>query len=154
MRDCDTSLPCILIVDDDPDQLFLTRNMLEKAEVRHPLVEIGGGQEAMWHLAGCCECDGTAKPGALPALIFLDLRMPVADGFAVLQWIRSKPALGPVKVIILSSSDGPEDVARAMALGAQGFLVKHPSPCVVACVLREALRATAAPFAATTTQLR
>jgi len=138
MSDLPHHLPSIVLVDDDADQLFLTRKMLEKAGVKNPLVEIGGGPEAIAYLDGCGGHDGSAET-ALPALVFLDLRMPTADGFDVLRWVRSKPALSSVKVIILTSSDDQDDVKRCTALGAQGFLMKHPNSAVLAAVLRQTL---------------
>jgi CheY-like chemotaxis protein len=133
-----SDLPCILVVDDDEDQLFLTRRMLERAGVKRPIVEVIGGPEAIQYLGRCCSENGVRAADA-PALVFLDLKMPTADGFAVLSWIRTQDALRAMKVIVLTSSDDPNDVKRCTALGAHGFLVKHPSPMVVGCVLRQAL---------------
>jgi CheY-like chemotaxis protein len=149
MSDFAHTLPCIMLVDDDPDQLLLTRNMLEKLALKNPLVEVGGGQEAIDYLAGCCGTDGSAGM-SIPLLVVLDLRMPTVDGFDVLTWVRSKPALDGLKVIILSSSDEPDAVKRSRALGANGFFVKHPHPAVIACVLREVLGDSATPFSEST----
>jgi CheY-like chemotaxis protein len=136
MPDLAAHLPYILIVDDDLDQLFLTRRMLEKAKVQHPIVEVTGGPEAIDYLTGCCSGDGSAA-AKLPFLMFLDLKMPTVDGFAVLRWMRGDAAYSQVKVIVLTSSDSPEDVKRCTSLGAQGYLVKHPSAMVVDSILRE-----------------
>jgi CheY-like chemotaxis protein len=151
MTNLAADLPCIVVVDDDEDQLLLTRRMLKRAGVKHPIVEIHGGPEAIAFLTRCCP-EGGLPVAPLPVLVFLDLKMPKADGFAVLGWMRSRSALHHVKVIILTTSDDPDDVKRCTALGAQGFLVKHPSPIVMGCVLRQALGADAGvdlPVAAT-----
>lgn len=144
MPDAFPASPEILIVDDDDDQLFLTRRIVERAGVKNPIMEVRGGPEAIAYLTRCCPESGMPV-GRPPALVFLDLKMPTADGFAVLTWMRSQSALRDVKVIVLTSSDEPEDVKRCMALGAQGFLVKHPSAMVIGCVLRQALGADALP---------
>lgn len=138
MSTASSPLPEILIVDDDDDQLFITRRMVERSGVRHPITDVRGGPEAIDYLTRCCPHGGLPMRRA-PALIFLDLKMPTADGFAVLTWIRSQSSLQNVKVIVLTSSDDPEDVKRCTALGAQGFLVKHPNSMVMGCVLRQAL---------------
>ena len=62
----------------------------------------------------------------LPALILLDIKMPLADGHEVLAWIRSQPALAQLRVYILTSSDLETDRSRARELGASDFWVK---PC-------------------------
>jgi CheY-like chemotaxis protein len=134
----ESNLPCILIVDDDDDQLFLTRRMLERAAGRFAIVAAGGGSEAIEYLTHCCS-EGGWPATQLPSLVFLDLKMPITDGFAVLSWIRNHGALHDLKVIVLTSSDDPTDVKRCMALGAHGFLVKHPSAMVIDSVLRQAL---------------
>jgi CheY-like chemotaxis protein len=138
MSDAILNLPSIVIVDDDTDQLFLTRRLLEKTEVKNPIIEIGGGPEAIRYLTACCSANGSAE-SKLPVLVFLDLKMPTIDGFGVLSWIRNNPALHDMKVIILTSSDDLDDVKRCTRLGAQGFLVKHPNPMVISCVMRQAL---------------
>jgi len=138
MSDLIPNLPCILVIDDDTDHLFLTRKMLKKAEVRNPIVEIPGGLEAIDYLAACCLVDNSAEK-KLPALIFLDLKMPKVDGYTVLGWIRSNSALREVKVVILTSSNEPEDVKLCANLGAQAFLIKHPNPMVIGSMLRQIL---------------
>lgn len=135
--------PCILVVDDDADQLYLTRRMLERAEVSHPIVEINGGASAMEYLAACGRGGEGREP---PAVVFLDLKMPVVDGFAVLSWIRGNPALDTVRVIILSNSDDPKDVKVCSDMGAQGYLMKYPNPAVFSCVLRQALGESSRPL--------
>ncbi len=69
-------------------------------------------------------------------VVFLDIRMPGASGFEVLQWIRRNPALDAMPVIMLSSSEDRRDVTRAAQLGAQCYLAKHPT----ASCLRETIK--------------
>jgi two-component system, response regulator len=125
----------LLIVDDDPDHLDLSRRLLEKANAKNPIVTLPGGTEAVAYLSEAC----ALRAEGLPAIVFLDIKMPAMDGFAVLRWIRRNKELADVKVIMLSSSDDPNDAKRAADHGAVGFLIKHPHPAVVACVLRQLL---------------
>jgi CheY-like chemotaxis protein len=60
----------------------------------------------------------------LPFAIFLDLKMPVLNGFEVLEWMRTQTFSSSIHVIVLSGSDYPEDKERAARLGATDYLVK------------------------------
>jgi DNA-binding response OmpR family regulator len=59
-----------------------------------------------------------------PKLVLLNPRLPDGDGTALLQRLRQHPRLGTTPVVILSSDDAPADVARALSLGANSFVVK------------------------------
>lgn len=115
-------LPSILLVDDDPDDVFMTKRLLLKAGVRNGIVTLSNGQEALDYLKGVCAA------GPRPCLLLLDLKLPRVDGFEVLAWIREQRQLRDLKVVILSGSDEPRDRQRARSLGADGYLVKHPGP--------------------------
>jgi CheY-like chemotaxis protein len=122
----------ILIVDDDLDQIFLSQRLVEKTDMGFSVATAAGGPEAVAYLRQAC--DGVC---AIPALVFLDIKMPEMDGFDVLRWIRAKEELSHVRVIILSSSDDPKDAKQATELGADGYLIKDPNPMVVASILRQ-----------------
>lgn len=130
-----------MIVDDDRDQLYFTRKMLEKAHIADPLIEMTGGRQALEYLERAASHDAGAEC-RMPWLIFLDLRMPDVDGFTLLRWIRGDHAFDKVHVIILSSSEDPRDMELCSALGAQACFVKHPNPASIACVLRLAYPST------------
>lgn len=114
-------LPSILVVDDDPDDLFMTKRLLLKAGVKNGIVSLRSGEETIGYLRGCC----AAK--ASPSLLLLDIKMPRVTGFEVLAWAKQQPELQSMRVFMLSGSDEPSDRERAHALGADGYLVKHPS---------------------------
>jgi two-component system, response regulator len=132
-----SSVPVILIVDDDPDALFLTKRMLTQAGIQNPVVTAQSGEEAIDYLQ-----NAHASGDAVPALLFLDVRMPVADGFKVLHQIRNDQRLRTIKVIILTSSDDPKDQQRATDFGADAYLVKYPRPAVVAELVQTLLKPT------------
>ena len=73
-------------------------------------------------------CDGLEAiellKTALPVLILLDIKMPGADGFEVLSYLRSQPRLCDVHVIVMSSSTAPVDKERALKLGAKQYWPK------------------------------
>lgn len=125
-------------MDDDGEQLFLTQQLVKRCGRENPVVGLAGGPEAIAYLERCGEALSCgAEP--IPAVVLLDLCMPVVDGLDVLRWVRAHPKMGAVCVIMLTSSDDPEDVKRCTESGAQGYLVKHPSALVMGCVLRQAL---------------
>jgi len=116
----------ILLVDDSESDLMLMRIAFEKAEFRGPLQEVRNGEAAIAYLNG----EGSysdRKKFPLPIVMLLDLNMPRKNGFEVLSWIQTQPALKRLSIIVLTASVRPEDVERAFDLGAHSFLVKPPS---------------------------
>lgn len=112
----------ILIVDDDPDAQFFLERQLNRIGVAAPLLSVPDGSDAVSLLDRC-----VSQGEPLPYLVFLDLKMPCANGFEVLEWMRDRQLLDRLSVAVLTSSDEPRDVSRAMALGAHAFLTKPPS---------------------------
>jgi len=83
------------------------------------------GQQAMNYLAGAGKyADRQSFP--MPALIFLDLKLPLVGGFDVLEWMRRQPGLVDLPVVILTGSSEERDRQRARELGVRGYCVKPP----------------------------
>lgn len=99
------------------------KRLLSRAGVRHAIVTIDGGEEAIVYLRACL---GPGADGLTPAAIFCAVRMPLLTGFDVLCWVRGQPALRPIPFFILSSDDLAEDHARAKELEARAYLKKFP----------------------------
>jgi CheY-like chemotaxis protein len=116
----------ILLVEDNEDDIFLMRRALSQAEVTNPLYIVEDGQEALDYLSGTGKfIDRRSYP--LPALLFLDLKLPLKSGHEVLSWVRAQPALQSLVVVVLTSSDQPTDVQKSYQLGANSYLVKPPT---------------------------
>lgn len=127
--------PPILLVDDNPDDLFVLRQRLLRARVENPIQSFEDGEEAMTHLKRLIDDPKAVKP----CVLFLDLRMPRCGGFDVLKWVKAQPGLGGLRVCIVSTSTLPEDAARAAQLGAERFMAKYPAPELMGEIVREAM---------------
>ena len=121
-----TDQQTILLVDDSDNDLTLMSIAFRKAGLNSPLQVVHNGEEAIAYLAGKGRF-ADRKQFPLPAVMLLDLNMPMKDGFEVLDWLRKQPALKRVFPIVLTSSVRPEDVERAFELGAHSYLVKPPA---------------------------
>ena len=113
----------ILLVDDSENDLILLRIAFKKADVTNPLQDVRNGEEAIAFLHGDGQYNDRNR-FPLPAVVLLDLNMPRKNGFDVLSWRGTQPALKPLPIIILTASSRMEDVERAFDLGANCFLVK------------------------------
>jgi len=129
-----TPQPTIVTIDDEADDIFYLRHLLQKTGAEHGFQPFGNGEAAVAGLTSMMQ----AEPGSLPLVIFLDVKMAAMSGFDVLRWIRDQKPLDGVPVIMLSSSDDPRDVDMARELKAQGYLKKYPSVMAMQTVLEEA----------------
>jgi CheY-like chemotaxis protein len=113
----------ILIVEDLPADALLIARAFKKAKIATPLAFVTDGQQAIDYLSGAGSySDRSLFP--LPFLMLLDLKLPVRDGFEVLEWIRQQVGMKRLPTVILTSSSRSPDVNRAYDLGANSYLVK------------------------------
>lgn len=111
----------ILLVEDQPDDQFLTLRTLKKMNINNVAVA-NEGEEALQYLQG--GLDSPAGEATLPSLIILDLRMPKVDGFEFLESLRSDFRTREIPVMVLSSSQQERDRSRCRQLGVKAYLVK------------------------------
>ena len=113
----------IMLVEDDDGHRLLIRENLRAGGVVNDLIEMPDGQQALDYLTrrGRYQ-DRTKSPR--PGLILLDIKMPKADGFAVLKAIKSDPELRLIPVLMLTSTDDQLEVNRCYTLGANSYVVK------------------------------
>ncbi|BAZ10301.1 response regulator receiver protein [Calothrix sp. NIES-4071] len=113
----------ILLVEDDPNEIYLTRRAFQKANINVSLQIIDDGDSAIAYLSGTGEyADRQRFP--IPKLILLDLKLPCRSGHEILAWLRQHPNLSLLPVVIFTSSREPADVNLAYELGANSYLVK------------------------------
>lgn len=130
--------PSIIVgVDDDPDDVDLLRLLLGKAGIDRRIEYYGHGEEIMAALTKLAQ---SSVEAVRPLLCFLDVKMPAINGHDVLRWIRAQRVFDLVSVVMLSSSEHPEDIRQAVKHGAQCYLAKYPQPAVLREVIDEAER--------------
>jgi CheY-like chemotaxis protein len=110
----------ILLVEDDPGDVLITREAFAENKVRNKLDVVSDGEAAMSYLRR--EGDFAAAPR--PDLILLDLNLPRKDGHEVLAEIKSDPGLQRIPVVILTTSDAEEDILRSYNLHANAYVTK------------------------------
>ena len=110
----------ILLVEDNPGDVRLTREALREGKVRNNLAVAADGVEAVAYLRK----EGEYANAVRPDLILLDLNLPRKDGREVLEEIKADPALRNIPVVVLTSSQAEEDIVRAYDLHANCYVTK------------------------------
>jgi CheY-like chemotaxis protein len=111
----------LLLVEDSEDDAFLFEWTFNKSKSDLAIRRAVNGAEAVEILRAA------PNPAALPRIIFLDLKMPVMNGFDVLAWMQTNGFLAQIPVIVISGSNQPKDLERAAQLGASQYLIKPVS---------------------------
>lgn len=113
----------ILLVEDNPDDEALTLRAFSRNNIENPVVVARDGVEALDYLFGTGKHTGR-NLGNMPAVIFLDLKLPRIDGLEVLRQIRSDARTCLLPVVILTTSREPEDIREAYSCGANSYIRK------------------------------
>jgi len=113
----------ILLIEDDRVDIMTIQRALKKNNISNPLYIARTGLEALSMLRGE---DGFDKIST-PALILLDLNLPKMSGIEFLRELRNDPELKELHIIVLTSSDEPEDRAAAFKYDVDDYIVKPHS---------------------------
>jgi CheY-like chemotaxis protein len=116
----------LLLIEDNQDDVFLMKRALKAARVMNPLYVVEHGQEAVDYLGGAGKF-ANRESYPLPAVVFLDLKLPFISGHDVLAWIRRQKELESLVVVVLTSSNEASDLSRCYSLGANSYVVKPPT---------------------------
>jgi CheY-like chemotaxis protein len=108
----------ILLVEDNPMDVELTKRALARHKVANPVVVARDGEEALAYLPRW----EAGEP--LPVVILLDLHLPKVDGLQVLSQIKSHPQFRTIPVVVLTTSSEDRDMQTAYQLGANSYIVK------------------------------
>lgn len=117
------SQSAILLVEDNPSDIQLTRRALQKNSISNELVVAEDGQEALDYLF-CTGKYGGRSIADLPVLVLLDLNLPRVGGLEVLKRIRADARIRRLPVVILTSSTEQEDLAKGYDYGTNSYIRK------------------------------
>ena len=112
----------ILLVEDNDDDVMLTRRALQRNNIANTLTVMSDGVAAWEYLQRAVD-PAHGKP-RLPTLILLDLKLPRMDGLELLQRMRADPRLRRQPVVILTSSSEEQDIAKSYDSGANSYIRK------------------------------
>ena len=113
----------ILLVEDNPSDAALAIRAFEKNKLLNPIIHVEDGQEALDYLfAENKFADRNIED--LPALVLLDLKLPLVDGLEVLRQIRQNPITRRILVVILTTSQEEQDIATGYDLGVNSYIRK------------------------------
>lgn len=110
----------ILLVEDNPGDVRLTREALRDAKVNNHMQVVGDGMEALAYLRQ----EGEFVTATRPDLILLDLNLPLMNGFELLEEIKTDENLKLIPVVILTTSQAEQDIVKGYHLYANAFVTK------------------------------
>ncbi|GAA1412296.1 response regulator [Catellatospora coxensis] len=110
----------VLLVEDDPGDVLMTREAFEEYKMRNTLHVVSDGVEALAYLRK----EGEFAEANTPDLILLDLNLPRRDGREVLREIKNDAELCRIPVVVLTTSQAEEDVLRSYQLHANAYVAK------------------------------
>ena len=119
MSDRATSIE-ILLVEDSPGDVRLTREALKEGKINNELHVVGDGAAALAFLRR----EGEYASAVRPDLILLDLNLPIVDGREVLAEAKSDPDLRQIPIVVLTTSDAEADILEAYDLHANCYITK------------------------------
>lgn len=113
----------ILLVEDNPSDIGLTRRALTKSHIANEMIVAEDGQDALDYLFANGKYAGR-DANDTPALVLLDLKLPNVDGLDVLRRIRLDARTRRLPVVIMTTSKEEQDVAQSYDLGANSYIRK------------------------------
>jgi len=110
----------VLLVEDDPGDVLMTREAFEENKVANRLAVVSDGVAALQYLRR----EGEFADAPRPDLVLLDLNLPRMDGREVLAEMKSDEELRKIPVVVLTTSEAEEDVLRSYSLHANAYVTK------------------------------
>ena len=113
----------ILMADDDPDDRQLTKEAFAEAKLANDLRFVEDGVELLDYLnrrGKYVDPESSPRPG----IILLDLNMPRKDGREALTEIKKDPRFKTLRIVILTTSNAEEDIAKSYSQSAASFITK------------------------------
>lgn len=113
----------ILLVEDDEDDAELVSLAFKRKGLTNPMHVVGDGEEALEFIYATGRY-GERTGAPHPRLVLLDVKLPLVDGFEVLERIKSDARTRHIPVVMMTSSKQERDLVRGYDLGANGYVVK------------------------------
>jgi len=110
----------VLLVEDDPGDVLMTREAFEEHKVRNRLTVVSDGADALAYVRR----EGEFADAIRPDLILLDLNLPKRDGREVLKELKSDPDLREIPIVVLTTSSAESDVLASYQLYANAYVTK------------------------------
>lgn len=109
-------LNCVLLIDDDFATNFINKKIVQKSNIAEHIQVALNGKEAIDYLCSKGEFESQQEINPQPDLIFLDINMPVMDGWEFIKKYKnliSEERKKKISIIMLTSSFNPADKAKA-----------------------------------------
>jgi CheY-like chemotaxis protein len=110
----------ILLAEDNPNDIQLTRRAFEKGKIINNLHVVKNGEQAMAYLRN----EGEYEESERPDIVLLDLEMPRKGGLEVLEDMEDDPELRKIPVVVLTSSEAEQDIVESYKHNANAYLTK------------------------------
>ena len=110
----------VLLVEDDPGDVLMTREAFEEHKVRNHLNVVSDGADALAYVRR----EGEFADAVRPDLILLDLNLPKRDGREVLRELKTDPDLREIPIVVLTTSSAESDVLASYQLYANAYVTK------------------------------
>lgn len=110
----------VLLVEDDPGDVLMTREAFEEHKVRNRLNVVSDGADALAYVRR----EGEFADAVRPDLILLDLNLPKRDGREVLKELKTDPDLREIPIVVLTTSSAESDVLASYQLYANAYVTK------------------------------
>lgn len=115
----------ILLIEDNTNDVILTRRMFTKSKIANEIIAVGDGEQALKYLfEDVNECKIKNDGHDLPLVILLDLHLPKIDGIEILRKIRACEDTKLVPVIVMSTSREEDEMVASYLLGVISFVSK------------------------------
>lgn len=113
----------ILLVEDDDGHAHLVQKNLERAGLSNPLDRVSDGEAALQYIDRYT-AEAEANRESMELLLLLDINLPRISGFEVLQRLKSDPLTSAIPIIVLTTTDDPNEIKRAYNFGCNVYLTK------------------------------
>ena len=116
------STPILIVEDEEDHARLIIKALVENGTSLNEIFHIDNGLDALQYLNRTGKF--TDRDHHCPALVILDVKMPMKNGFEVLEEIKTNEKLKKIPVVMLTTTSTSEDIDRAMSLGANDYIVK------------------------------